>query len=59
MYKRKDLVALGLFGLVYISWGLTDSIQVRKSVVRECNTSFGKRSHMGGVMYHFSYTVFR
>ena len=58
MYKRKDLVALGLFCLVYISWGLTDSIQVRKSVVRECNTSFGKRSHMD-VMYHFSYTVFR
>ena len=38
LFNKGDLAALGLFSLVYISWGLTDSIQVliiyNKNVLR-------------------------
>ena len=27
MFNKEALTALGLFSLVYISWGLTDSVQ--------------------------------
>ena len=29
MFEKKELLTLGLFCAVYVSWGLTDSIQVR------------------------------
>ena len=28
MFEKKELLTLGLFCAVYVSWGLTDSIQV-------------------------------
>ena len=31
MFEKKELLTLGLFCAVYVSWGLTDSIQVRNT----------------------------